>query len=83
MAQLSGWEAAIRDIGKLVRYEEYAVWPVGVRRKLMNCVKLRNGVEMPKIMMGTSICDLKGDKMALNKRLEDAIIYGESLKTVG
>lgn len=49
----------------------------------MNCIKLRNGVEMPKIMMGTSICDLKGDKMALNKRLEDAIIYGESLKTVG
>ncbi len=38
---------------------------------------------MPKIMMGTSICDLRGDKKALMKQLEDAIIYGESLKTVG
>lgn len=49
----------------------------------MNCIKLRNGVEMPKIMMGTSICDLKGDKNELHQQLESAIVLGESLKTVG
>lgn len=38
---------------------------------------------MPKIMMGTSICDLKGDKKLLMKQLEEAIIYGESQKTLG
>ena len=49
----------------------------------MQYIKLRNNVHMPKIMMGTSICDLKGDPKVLMKQLEDAIIYGESLKTVG
>lgn len=49
----------------------------------MNSIKLRNGVEMPRIMMGTSICDLKGDTRVLQKQLEDAIIYGVSLKTCG
>lgn len=49
----------------------------------MNSIKLRNGVEMPRIMMGTSICDLKGDTYALQKQLEDAIVYGVSLKTCG
>lgn len=38
---------------------------------------------MPRVMMGTSICDLKGDQKVLMKQLEDAIIYGESLKTIG
>ena len=38
---------------------------------------------MPKIMMGTSICDLKGDVKVLKKQLHDAIVYGESLKTIG
>lgn len=38
---------------------------------------------MPRIMMGTSICDLRGDKKVLMKQLEDAVIYGESLKTIG
>ena len=45
--------------------------------------ELCNGVKMPKIMMGTSICDLRGDQKVLMKQLEDAIIYGESLKTIG
>ena len=49
----------------------------------MNSIKLRNGVEMPRIMMGTSICDLRGDKKKLQKQLEDSIVFGESLKTVG
>lgn len=49
----------------------------------MQHINLSNGVYMPKIMMGTSICDLKGDQKVLMKQLEDAIIYGESLKTVG
>lgn len=38
---------------------------------------------MPQIMMGTSICDLKGDSKALSKLLEEAIIYSESFKTIG
>ena len=38
---------------------------------------------MPKIMMGTSICDLKGDVKVLQKQLEDAIIFGEKQKTLG
>ena len=45
--------------------------------------ELYNKVKMPKIMMGTSICDLKGDRKELMKQLEDAIIFGESLKTIG
>lgn len=49
----------------------------------MNTITLNNDVEMPKIMMGTSICDLKGDKKSLQEKLTDSIIYGESLKTVG
>ena len=44
---------------------------------------LSNGVEMPKIMMGTSICDLKGDVSELHRQLKDAMIYAESAKTVG
>jgi len=38
---------------------------------------------MPKIMMGTSICDLRGDVTELHHRLEDAMIYAEGKKTVG
>ena len=49
----------------------------------MQYIELRNNVRMPQIMMGTSICDLKGDKKILMKQLEDAINYGESLKTLG
>ena len=49
----------------------------------MQSIKLSNGDSMPKVMMGTSICDLKGDKKLLMKQLEDAIIFGESLKTLG
>ena len=49
----------------------------------MQHVSLSNGILMPKIMMGTSICDLKGDQKVLMKQLEDAVIYGESLKTIG
>lgn len=49
----------------------------------MQHINLSNGVSIPKIMMGTSICDLRGDKKVLMKQLEDAVIYGESLKTIG
>lgn len=49
----------------------------------MQYISLSNNVSMPKIMMGTSICDLKGDKTLLMKQLESAIVYGESLKTIG
>lgn len=49
----------------------------------MRTIGLSNGVEMPVVMMGTSICDLTGDVKVLHKRLEDAIVYGESLKGVG
>lgn len=49
----------------------------------MQYLELNNKVQMPKIIMGTSICDLKGSVNELQKQLEDAIIYGESLKTVG
>lgn len=49
----------------------------------MKSVKLRNGVEMPIIMMGTSICDLRGDVKELQKQLEEAIIYASKYKTVG
>lgn len=49
----------------------------------MQCIELSNGVHMPRIMMGTSICDLKGDTKILQKKLEDSIIFGESQKTVG
>lgn len=38
---------------------------------------------MPSVMMGTSICDLKGDIRILQKQLQDAIAYGISLNTVG
>ncbi len=38
---------------------------------------------MPRIMMGTSICDLKGDVKVLMKQLENAIIFGEAQKTLG
>lgn len=49
----------------------------------MQHIDLSNGYIMPKIMMGTSICDLKGNIKVLMKQLEDAVIYGESLKTIG
>jgi len=49
----------------------------------MQYINLSNGISMPKIMMGTSICDLKGDVKVLMKQLEDAIIFGESQKTLG
>lgn len=49
----------------------------------MKSVKLRNGVEMPIIMMGTSICDLRGDVKELQMQLEDAIIYASKYKIVG
>lgn len=49
----------------------------------MQSISLSNGYPMPKVMMGTSICDLKGDQKVLMKQLEEAIIYGESFKTVG
>lgn len=49
----------------------------------MRYIELSNGVSMPQIMMGTSICDLKGDKKDLEKRLEDSVLFGESLKTIG
>lgn len=49
----------------------------------MKSVKLRNGVEMPIIMMGTSICDLRGDVKKHQKQLEDAIMYASKYKTVG
>lgn len=49
----------------------------------MQYLNLSNGISMPKIMMGTSICDLKGDVKVLKKQLHDAIVYGESLKTIG
>ena len=49
----------------------------------MQRIELNNGTLMPRIMMGTSICDLKGNPKNLMKQLEDSIIYGESLKTVG
>ena len=49
----------------------------------MEYIELSNGVKMPKIMMGTSICDLRGPVKELQKQLENAIIYGESLKTLG
>lgn len=49
----------------------------------MQHVSLSNGISMPKVMMGTSICDLRGDQKILMKQLEDAIVYGESLKTIG
>ena len=49
----------------------------------MEYIELSNGVKMPKIMMGTSICDLKGPVKVLQKQLEDSINFGESLKTVG
>lgn len=49
----------------------------------MQYIELSNGIKMPRIMMGTSICDLRGNEKALHKKLEDSIIYGESLKTVG
>ncbi len=49
----------------------------------MQYIELNNGVKMPKIMMGTSLCDLRGDMKVLLKRLEDAVVYGESTKTVG
>ena len=49
----------------------------------MQYIELSNGVHMPRIMMGTSICDLRGNPKALQKKLEDSVIYGESLKTVG
>lgn len=49
----------------------------------MEYIELSNGVKMPKIMMGTSICDLIGPVKELQKKLENAIIYGESLKTLG
>lgn len=49
----------------------------------MQSIKLSNGVLMPKIMMGTSICDLKGNLKKLQKQLEGSVIYGESLKTIG
>lgn len=49
----------------------------------MQYIELSNKVKMPKIMMGTSICDLKGDVKILQKQLHDAIVYGESLKTIG
>lgn len=38
---------------------------------------------MPQIMMGTSICDLRGDVNELHKQLENAMVYAESQKTVG
>lgn len=38
---------------------------------------------MPRIMMGTSICDIRGDVKLLQKQLEDSIIYGLSFKSVG
>ncbi len=38
---------------------------------------------MPQIMMGTSICDLKGNARVLQKQLHAAIAFGESLKTIG
>lgn len=49
----------------------------------MQYIELSNGVMMPKIMMGTSICDLKGDAKILQKQLEEAIIFGEKQKTLG
>lgn len=49
----------------------------------MQYIELNNGTKMPKIIMGTSICDLRGDVNILNKRLEQAVMYGESTKTVG
>src|SRR5574344_139283 len=49
----------------------------------MKTIKLRNGVEMPVIMMGTSICDLSGDIKELQKQLENAIICASRYKAVG
>lgn len=49
----------------------------------MQYVDLANGVKMPRIMMGTSICDLRGNVKVLNKKLEESVIYGESFKTIG
>lgn len=49
----------------------------------MQYIELNNGVKMPKIMMGTSLCDLRGNMKVLLKRLENAVVYGESTKTVG
>lgn len=49
----------------------------------MQYIKLNNGIHMPRIMMGTSICDLRGNQKVLHKKLEDSIVFGESLKTIG
>lgn len=49
----------------------------------MQYIELNNGIHMPRIMMGTSISDLRGNPKVLHKKLEDSILFGESLKTVG
>jgi diketogulonate reductase-like aldo/keto reductase len=49
----------------------------------MKNIKLRNGVEMPVIMLGTSICDLKGDAHVLQKQLEQALTCALRYKAVG
>jgi len=49
----------------------------------MTTRELKNGVQIPLIMMGTSICDLSGDKKYLHDLLEKAIIHGLSSKKLG
>lgn len=44
---------------------------------------LSNGVHMPSIMMGTSICDLRGKTSVLQKKLEDALIYASQFEGLG
>ncbi len=49
----------------------------------MKLIKLRNGIAMPAMMMGTSLWDSKGNKSDLMHQLERSVVFAESLKAVG
>lgn len=49
----------------------------------MHLIRLRNDIEMPAIMMGTSICDLRGDKKKLISQLENAMDFALKSQEVG
>lgn len=49
----------------------------------MHSIRLRNDVEMPAIIMGTSICDLRGDRKELISQLEKAMDFALKSQKVG
>lgn len=46
-------------------------------------VELSNGVKMPKQMIGSSICDYKGSRRALLQKMNKAVEYALTLRSVG